>query len=212
MIYKYVHPPLTPFTLRISKLVAAETGHKLEISDHSAALTFFPVCALSTVEFNTCNHLAGFDSRPFGPGSALEHWSSESEPCLCLSRATLVANLPAMWGTWVWSLGWEDPLEKGTHSSSLAWRIPRTEEPGRLQSTGSQRVGHDWVTFTFHFFLHVTVRSDAAWRLPTFKLWWPPTAVGRPPTWGPAWWASPPPTPVTKGAWNTAKFPGKELH
>ena len=42
-------------------------------------------------------------------------------------------------------LGWEDPLKKGmaTHSSSLAWRIPRTEEPGRLQSTGSQRVGHD---------------------------------------------------------------------
>ena len=43
------------------------------------------------------------------------------------------------------SLGWEDPLEEGvaTHSSILAWRIPRTEEPGGLQSTGSQRVGHD---------------------------------------------------------------------
>ena len=47
--------------------------------------------------------------------------------------------------TWVRSLGWEDPLEKGmaAHSSILAWRIPRTEEPDGLQSMGSQRVGHD---------------------------------------------------------------------
>jgi len=47
----------------------------------------------------------------------------------------------------VQSLGWEDPLEEGltTHSSVLAWRIPWTEEPGRLQSMGSQRVGHDLV-------------------------------------------------------------------
>ena len=54
-------------------------------------------------------------------------------------------NLPAMRETWVRPLGWEDPLEKETttHSSVLAWRIPWTEEPGRLQSMGSQRVGHD---------------------------------------------------------------------
>ena len=47
--------------------------------------------------------------------------------------------------TWVQSLGWEDPLEKGmaTHSGILAWTIPRTEEPGGLQSIGSLRVGHD---------------------------------------------------------------------
>ena len=52
--------------------------------------------------------------------------------------------------TWVWSLGWEDPLEKGmaTHSSILAWRIPWTEGPGRLQSMGSQSVRHDWLSFT----------------------------------------------------------------
>ena len=57
--------------------------------------------------------------------------------------AQLVKNLPAVWETWVRSLGWEDPLEKGraTHSSILAWRIPGIEEPGGLQSTGSQRVG-----------------------------------------------------------------------
>ena len=59
--------------------------------------------------------------------------------------AQLVKNLPAMWETWVRSLGWEDPLEEGmaTDSSILAWRIPWTEEPGGLQSMGLQRVGHD---------------------------------------------------------------------
>ena len=59
--------------------------------------------------------------------------------------AQTVKNLPAMQETQVLSLGWEDPLEKGmaTHSSSLAWRIPWTEEPGGLQFMGSQRVGHD---------------------------------------------------------------------
>ena len=70
-------------------------------------------------------------------------------------RASLVAqmvkNPPAKQETWVRSLGHEDPLEKGiaTLSSILAWRIPWTEKPGRLQSTGSQRVGHNWATFTF---------------------------------------------------------------
>ena len=54
--------------------------------------------------------------------------------------AQMVKNPPAMWETWVGSLGWKDPLEKGmaTHSSILSWRIPWTEEPGRLQSMGSQ--------------------------------------------------------------------------
>ena len=59
--------------------------------------------------------------------------------------AQTVKSLPAMWETQVQSLGWEDPLEKGMaiHSSILAWRIPRTEEPGGLPSMGSQRVGQD---------------------------------------------------------------------
>ena len=50
-----------------------------------------------------------------------------------------------MQGTWVWSLGWKDPLEKemATHSNILAWEIPWTEEPGGLQIMGSQKVGHD---------------------------------------------------------------------
>ena len=73
--------------------------------------------------------------------------------CSC-SRASLkaqmVMNLPAMHKTWVWSLGWEDPLGKGiaTHSSILAWRIPWREEPGGLQSMGSQRVWYNWMPNT----------------------------------------------------------------
>ena len=65
-------------------------------------------------------------------------------------------NPPAMQETWVWSLGWEDPQEKGkaTHSSILAWRIPWT-----IQSMGMQRVGHDWVAFTsLHFMQHKSER------------------------------------------------------
>ena len=59
--------------------------------------------------------------------------------------AHMVKSLPAVWETWVQSLGQEDPLEEemATHSSILAWKIPWTEEPGRLQSMGSKRVGHD---------------------------------------------------------------------
>ena len=72
-----------------------------------------------------------------------------SFPCV----AQAIKNLSAMQNIWVQSLGWEDPLEKemATHSSILAWRIPWTEEPGGLQSIGSQRVGHDWVTNTSAF-------------------------------------------------------------
>ena len=57
----------------------------------------------------------------------------------------MVKHLPTMWETWVLSLGEEDPLEKEmtTHCSTLAWKIPWTEEPGKLQSMGLQRVGHD---------------------------------------------------------------------
>ena len=59
--------------------------------------------------------------------------------------AQMIKNLPAIQETWLQSLGWEDPLEKGmtTHSSILAWRVLWTEEPGELQSMESKRVGHD---------------------------------------------------------------------
>ena len=75
---------------------------------------------------------------------------------LAPARTSLVSqtvnHLPSMRETQVWSLGQEDPLEKEmvTHSSTLAWRIPWIEEPGGLQSTGSQRVGHDWATSLTH--------------------------------------------------------------
>ena len=70
-------------------------------------------------------------------GSSLIAWSS------LVARS--VKNLPAVQETWVQSLGWEDPLEKemATHSSILAWKFSWTEEPGGLQSVGSQKGGHN---------------------------------------------------------------------
>ena len=74
-----------------------------------------------------------------------------------INRASLVAKrakrLPEIRENWAQSLGQEDPLEKemATQSSILAWRIPWTEEPGRLQSMGSQRVRHNCMTNTSHF-------------------------------------------------------------
>ena len=72
--------------------------------------------------------------------------------------AQRVKRLPAVEETQVWSLSWEDPLEKelATHSSTLAWKIPWTKEPGGLQSMGLQRVWHDWAT---------SLRSGPAFRL-----------------------------------------------
>ena len=65
--------------------------------------------------------------------------------------AQTVKRLSTMRETWVPAPGWEDPLEKemAIHSSTIAWKIPRTEEPGRLKSMGSQSVGHDGATSLF---------------------------------------------------------------
>ena len=95
----------------------------------------------STGNESTCN--AGDPDWIPGLGSSL---GEGIDYPLQYSWASLVANMvknpPAMWETWVRSLGWEDPLEEGmaTHSRILAWRIPRTEEPGGRQPMGSQRV------------------------------------------------------------------------
>ena len=77
--------------------------------------------------------------------------------------AQTVKNLPAMRETWVWSLGWKEPLEKGkaTLSSILAWRNPWTEKPGSLQSIGLQRVEHDWRDLTH---AHIFFISLLRWR------------------------------------------------
>ena len=74
----------------------------------------------------------------------------------------MVKNLPAMQETWARSPGWEDALEKGmaTHSRILAWRIPQTEGPGGLWSTGSQRFGHDRATGASAF----SHPSEHTWR------------------------------------------------
>ena len=82
--------------------------------------------------------------------------------------AQMVKNPSVMQEIWVWSLGWEDPLEMGmaTHSSILTWRIPWTEEAGGLQSTGSQKVGHDWVTNAFTFQVYIYIPSPAPHSFP----------------------------------------------
>ena len=79
------------------------------------------------------------------PGSDLLASSSAFCPSGRIFDLQTVKRLPAMRETWVQSLGQEDPLEKemATHSSTLAWKIPWMEEPGRPQSMGSQRVGHN---------------------------------------------------------------------
>ena len=79
----------------------------------------------------------------YGPDSS--NFMSNSGVLGASLVAQLVKNLPAMQETWVQFLGWVDPLEKemAIHSSTLAWKIPWLEEPDRLQSMGSQRVGHN---------------------------------------------------------------------
>ena len=121
--------------------------------------------------FTPPSHFTGFPDSSVGkesacnagdPGSIPGSGRSAGERIGCplqyswTSLVTqLVKNPPAMQETWIWSLGWKDPLEKGkaTHSSILAWRIPWT-----AYSVRSQRVRHDWVTFTFTFtFSHFTM-------------------------------------------------------
>ena len=93
-------------------------------------------------------------------GSLLPSWASVV--------AQLLKNPPAIWETWIPSLSWEDPLEKGkvTHSSILAWRIPLT-----VQSMGLQRVRHNWATFTFVIFF--TSFDYLTWKpFSTGRLFW----------------------------------------
>ena len=77
----------------------------------------------------------------------------------------MVKNLPPMHKTQPWSLGWEDPLEKGTatHSSILACRIPWTEEPGRLHFMGWQTVRHDWTTKHAHTHTHIHAHTHTCY-------------------------------------------------
>ena len=109
-----------------------------------------------------------------------------NQTCMTSLVAQTVKRLSTMWETWVWSLGREDPLEKemAIHSSAIAWKIPWTKELGRLQSMGSQRVGHDWTT-SLSFPFPVRPLSPAAWRtaqnslLVNYSSYWESQFLGR---------------------------------
>ena len=125
--------------------------------------------SISSVQFSSVTHSCPTlcdPMNPSTPGLLVHHQLLEftqthevsigaANRQISLQRASLltqmVKNSPAMQETWFPSLGGEDRPEKVmvTHSNILAWRIPRTEETGGLQSMGSQNVGHDWATFTF---------------------------------------------------------------
>ena len=109
-------------------------------------------------------------SRVFSSTTLWKHQLFGTMPSL----AQRLKRLPAVQETWVWSLGGEDTLvkEMATHSSILAWRIPWMEEPGRLQSTGLQRVGHNWAT-SLHFRPSLWSNSNIhIWLLEKPQLWW----------------------------------------
>ena len=102
--------------------------------------------------------------------ASLFSWYKVTQSQICRQLvAQTVKNPAAMQETWIWSLGWEDPLEKGmaTYSSILAWKIPWAEEPGRPQSMVSQRVERDWTADTFTFLLS------------TYWLFWSQVAIPR---------------------------------
>ena len=124
----------------------------------SLLLNFLPLCEITWtcyLSWSLRSVLLYYSSIPAQSACAQwlrwERWISTKHK-LHLPTGSLVAQtvkrLSTMQETRVRSLGWEDPMEKemAIHSSTIAWKIPWTEEPGRLQSMGSQRVRHDWAT------------------------------------------------------------------
>ena len=140
---------------------AIQPSHPL--SSPSPLPSIFPSIRVSSNETwkrpwkRPCGYSAFKRSRFLLPPGLLFCW---------LVYASLVAQrvkcLPTMQETRVQSLGREDPLEKGmaTHSSTIAWKIPWTEKPGRLQSMGSKRVRHDWA-ISFSFLMQMKGQSVA---------------------------------------------------
>ena len=128
------HPSRSSQSTKLGSLCYTATSHQLSVSHMVVYIQGFP--GSSAGKESACNagdpSLTSGSRRSAGEGIGYPlqfFWAS--------LVAQLVKNLPAMWETWVQSLGWEDPLEKGkaTHSSILAWRIPQT-----VESMGSQRV------------------------------------------------------------------------
>ena len=150
----------------------------VRIANTHKILTLYARCPFKYINsFCSCNNLM----RNFYPH--FEDEETEAQKGLtdlpeltCWVRSPLVAqtvkNLPAMQETWVWSLGWEGPLEKGmaTHFSILAWKISWTEEPGKLESMGSQRVGHNWSTKTITTCWVIWLQSSHSYSLITGKI------------------------------------------
>ena len=146
--------------------MASATGAgELGKSDHSLPKLFcWEIVVRLPVMFMTFSTVLSVTSRPHGLSLSVTSLFITGTPLIPIFllppigtwRASLVAqkvkNLPAMQETWVWSLGWGSPLEKGmaTHSNIFAWRIPWTDRGvcGGLQSMGSQRVEHNWLTNT----------------------------------------------------------------
>ena len=102
------------------------------------------VTSINVNGFNPYNYMGKISKGLIKPDPAI--WYIEGSPGGSDSKESACKQ-----ETWVQCLGWEDPLEKGMAINILAWRIPWTEEPGRLQTTGSQRVWQDSETNTFYF-------------------------------------------------------------
>ena len=127
----------------------------LSVGSHRVGHDWSGLAAAVHTPIYTFSWKCSTDPHKFDPIYSL-HFLSTFPLVLAFLVAQIVKCLSATWETQVQSLGREDPLEKemATHSSTLAWKIPWTEEPGRLWSMGSQRVGYNWVTsFSFPFSL-----------------------------------------------------------
>ena len=126
-----------------------------------------------TTTHNTSILTPFYEWGNISPKSHCKKKITEQDLDLVYLNTQMVNRLPTMQETRVLSLGREVPLEKemATHSSILAWKIPWTEESGRLQSMGRQRVGHDWAT-SLHFNLNTKYLKKAEhWRIDAFALW-----------------------------------------
>ena len=151
--YLYMRDPLSPAIYLCACDTLLHAGfHYYNVRIGVDSILLFPSFfknPVSFVDLGILHSLAGKESAyntgdpGLIPGSWRFPWEGVGFP-LQYSWDSLVAqtvkNLPAIWETWVRSLGWEDPLEKGiaTYPSTLAWRIPKTEEPGGLQFMGLQ--------------------------------------------------------------------------
>ena len=135
----------------LPSLVTSTTGHFcfgsvssffLELFLHSSPVAYWAPTDL--VVHRSVSYLFVFSYCSWG-SQGKNKWSSLPFPSPVDLVAQMVKCLPTMWETQVRSLVWEDPLEKemATHSSIHAWKVPWTEEPGRLQPTGLQKVGHN---------------------------------------------------------------------